>query len=61
MKALLNHIELALEEHHRTPYQFMSDAVKDRLNLSLKTYEEELESGANYVATKSELNVIKKL
>jgi hypothetical protein len=39
----------------------MGTAIKERLDKSLQTYEQELESGVDYVSQKSEINVLKKL
>jgi hypothetical protein len=39
----------------------MSNAIKERLDKSLRTYDQELSLGVEYVTQKSEINVLKKL
>lgn len=61
MRSIISHIEKSLKERHRPTYQFMAEQVQNRLTKSLITYEKELSVGTDYIGTKNELNVLKKL
>ena len=50
-----------LDSRHRTRNDIMVNAIEQRLNKSLLTYSKTLDSGVEYVANKSEINVLKKL
>ena len=58
---MIEHIREQLALRHRSKNEIMSKAISERLDKSLQTYEKELSLGADYVAQKSELNVLKKL
>lgn len=58
---MVNHIKEQLALRHRSRTEIMSEAIKERLNKSLLTYDQELSLGVEYVTQKSELNVLKKL
>ena len=57
----IEHVRQMLSQHHRDKSTVMEDAVLHRLNKSLLTYDQELDSGVEYVQHKSVLNVLKKL
>ena len=58
---MLEYIREQLNSRHRTRHEIMSNAINERLDKSLQTYTKELSLGVEYVAQKSELNVLKKL
>ena len=58
---MLDHIREQLAMRHRSRYDIMSTSIKDRLDKSLQTYEQELSLGVEYISQKSETNVLKKL
>jgi hypothetical protein len=57
----LEHIDQMLSHYHRSKSEIMENAVATRLTKSLNTYDKELNSGVEYVQSKSTLNVLKKL
>ena len=57
----IEHIKQLLSQHHRDKSTIMENAVANRLNKSLSTYDKELNSGVEYIQAKSTLNVLKKL
>ena len=61
MRFNLGHIKDMLDSRHRTRNDIMVNAIEQRLNKSLLTYIKTLDSGVEYVANKSEINVLKKL
>ena len=61
MNSKIEHIRKMLSEHHRNREEMMENAIIDRLNKSLNTYDKELSSGVDYISNKSELNVLKRL
>ena len=61
MRFNLGHIQDMLESRHRSRNEIMEKAVEERLNKSLLEYTRTLDTGVEYVASKSELNVLKKL
>ena len=61
MNCNLSHIELMLSCRHRDKQLMMEESVNERLSKSLLTYMNELDDGCDYVVTKNELNVLKKL
>ena len=61
MNADLLHIEKMLSERHRSKNTIMAEAINKRLTKSLLTYEKELEAGCEYISSKNEINVLKKL
>lgn len=61
MTNILIHIEEQLKLRHRNRQQIMENAIQERLNKSLATYDKELSLCAEHIAQKSELNVLKKL
>lgn len=58
---MITQIQEQLSKRHRTRQEIMEMAINARLNKSLQTYDKELSLGVEYVAQKSELNVLKKL
>lgn len=58
---MIEHIKEQLATRHRSRHEIMGTAIKERLNKSLQTYEQELALGVEYVSQKSEINVLKKL
>lgn len=61
MESKLEHIRTQLTNRHRPKVDIMEQAISERLNKSLLTYDDELDSGVTYIKNKSELNVLKKL
>lgn len=57
----LLHIERMLKSRHRDRYTLMKECISERLNKSLFTYVSELESSIEYIKTKKDTSVIKKL
>ena len=61
MDSNIEHIAQMLSQRHRNPYVIMKEAVMERLDKSLTTYDDELDKGVSYIQNKSEINVLKKL
>ena len=61
INARLTHIRQTLSKRHHTRQAMMYNAVQERLNKSLNTYQKELDTGISYIETKNEIKVIKKL
>ena len=61
MNADLLHIEKMLAERHRSKNAIMTEAISERLTKSLLTYEKELDAGCEYISSKNEIKVLKKL
>lgn len=57
----INHIKDMLSQRHRDRASIMKDAINERLDKSLQTYSDTLDSSVKYISQKSELNVLKKL
>ena len=57
----LLHIERMLKSRHRDRHTIMKDSVSERLNKSLLTYVSDLDSSIEYIKTKKDTSVIKKL
>ena len=58
---MIKHIQEQLNNRHRNRQEIMEMAINARLDKSLQTYNKELSLGVEYIAQKSELNVLKKL
>ena len=61
MDSNIEHIKLMLQNHHRTKSSIMESAIINRLDKSLFTYDSELSMRVEYIKSKSELNVLRKL
>lgn len=57
----LLHIERMLKSRHRDRHTIMKDSINERLNKSLFTYISDLDSSIEYIKTKKDTSVIKKL
>ena len=57
----LLHIERMLKSRHRDRHTIMRDSISERLNKSLLTYVSDLDSSIEYIKTKKDTSVIKKL
>lgn len=57
----LLHIERMLKNRHRDRHTIMKENISERLNKSLFTYISDLDNSIEYIKTKKDTSVIKKL
>lgn len=57
----LLHIERMLSRRHRDRHTIMKECVSERLNKSLFTYNSDLDRSIEYIKTKKDTSVIRKL
>lgn len=57
----LLHIERMLNSRHRDRHTILKESISERLNKSLFTYISDLDSSIEFIKTKKDISVIKKL
>ena len=57
----LLHIERMLNIRHRDRHTILKESISERLNESLFTYISDLDSSIEFIKTKKDISVIKKL
>ena len=57
----LLHIEGMLNSRHRDRHTILKESISERLNKSLFTYISDLDSSIEFIKTKKDISVIKKL